>query len=159
MLVYMFWPSSDVIPYVYYSSSWFYYVFFLMIRRPPRSTRTDTLFPYTTLFRSPARRAFDSPGARDLRDRLGRDVDREDVGIVGEVDIGLVVRNEQQLAAVGRPIDRMLVISAVGKLRHRTARDIGAEPMERLVVVAPNGNTPRGTIPVTRNHERISSHP
>src|SRR3546814_7094456 len=32
--------------------------FFLMIRRPPRSTRTDTLFPYTTLFRS----------ARDLGD-------------------------------------------------------------------------------------------
>src|SRR3546814_3310973 len=30
---------------------WFF-VFFLMIRRPPRSTRTDTLFPYTTLFRS-----------------------------------------------------------------------------------------------------------
>src|SRR3546814_14741031 len=31
--------------------SWF---FFLMIRRPPRSTRTDTLFPDTTLFRSEA---------------------------------------------------------------------------------------------------------
>src|SRR3546814_18693218 len=29
---------------------------FLMIRRPPRSTRTDTLFPYTTLFRSVDRR-------------------------------------------------------------------------------------------------------
>src|SRR3546814_12834287 len=28
-----------------------------MIRRPPRSTRTDTLFPYTTLFRSKQRRA------------------------------------------------------------------------------------------------------
>src|SRR3546814_1814701 len=28
-------------------------LFLLMIRRPPRSTRTDTLFPYTTLFRSP----------------------------------------------------------------------------------------------------------
>src|SRR3546814_13476449 len=27
-------------------------IFFVMIRRPPRSTRTDTLFPYTTLFRS-----------------------------------------------------------------------------------------------------------
>src|SRR3546814_15470177 len=27
-------------------------IFFLMIRRPPRSTRTDTRFPYTTLFRS-----------------------------------------------------------------------------------------------------------
>src|SRR3546814_10470304 len=38
-----------------------YCLFFLMIRRPPRSTRTDTLFPYTTLFRSarscPARAA------------------------------------------------------------------------------------------------------
>src|SRR3546814_15980183 len=29
------------------------FIVFLMIRRPPRSTRTDTLFPYTTLFRSP----------------------------------------------------------------------------------------------------------
>src|SRR3546814_6501671 len=35
--------------------------FFLMIRRPPRSTRTDTLFPYTTLFRS--------------EEEAGRDVD------------------------------------------------------------------------------------
>src|SRR3546814_4380128 len=29
-----------------------HFFFFVMIRRPPRSTRTDTLFPYTTLFRS-----------------------------------------------------------------------------------------------------------
>src|SRR3546814_16804349 len=36
------------------------YFFFLMIRRPPRSTRTDTLFPYTTLFRS-ARRVIRIP--------------------------------------------------------------------------------------------------
>src|SRR3546814_13912974 len=35
-----------------------------MIRRPPRSTRTDTLFPYTTLFRSP------HAGVVDLADRL-----------------------------------------------------------------------------------------
>src|SRR3546814_15362154 len=35
-----------------FDAPWF---FFLMIRRPPRSTRTDTLFPYTTLFRSPKR--------------------------------------------------------------------------------------------------------
>src|SRR3546814_15662805 len=28
------------------------FIFFLLIRRPPRSTRTDTLLPYTTLFRS-----------------------------------------------------------------------------------------------------------
>src|SRR3546814_1427190 len=30
----------------------YFFIVFLMIRRPPRSTRTDTLFPYTTLFRS-----------------------------------------------------------------------------------------------------------
>src|SRR3546814_7972969 len=36
-------------------------VFFLVIRRPPRTTRTDTLFPYTTLFRS--RRADDVDAA------------------------------------------------------------------------------------------------
>src|SRR3546814_17505291 len=40
------------------------FFFFLMIRRPPRSTRTDTLFPYTTLFRSNRR-----PGRRV---RLGK---------------------------------------------------------------------------------------
>src|SRR3546814_12786626 len=38
--------------YMLYVNSVFF--FFLMIRRPPRSTRTDTLFPYTTLFRSQA---------------------------------------------------------------------------------------------------------
>src|SRR3546814_15394536 len=45
----------------------YYFIFFLMIRRPPRSTRTDTLFPYTTLFRSPG---VDHRGAgRRRRDR------------------------------------------------------------------------------------------
>src|SRR3546814_6886439 len=38
-----------------------------MIRRPPRSTRTDTLFPYTTLFRSPAGPASISKDARENR--------------------------------------------------------------------------------------------
>src|SRR3546814_20149829 len=37
-------------------------IFFLMIRRPPRSTRTDTLFPYTTLFRSLRGPPFRAPG-------------------------------------------------------------------------------------------------
>src|SRR3546814_15386104 len=35
-----------------YEVMYMVFVFFLTIRRPPRSTRTDTLFPYTTLFRS-----------------------------------------------------------------------------------------------------------
>src|SRR3546814_18478516 len=36
-----------------FAMSYYFCCFFLMIRRPPRSTRTDTLFPYTTRFRSP----------------------------------------------------------------------------------------------------------
>src|SRR3546814_17474784 len=37
---------------VFILSPCLFFFFFLMIRRPPRSTRTDTLFPYTTLLRS-----------------------------------------------------------------------------------------------------------
>src|SRR3546814_20727212 len=48
------------------------FIFFLMIRRPPRSTRTDTLFPYTTLFRS-----VDRCHGRDLH------VDHAGLGAVG----------------------------------------------------------------------------
>src|SRR3546814_6076383 len=36
-----------------------------MIRRPPRSTRTDTLFPYTTLFRSRAGNIYTGPSTED----------------------------------------------------------------------------------------------
>src|SRR3546814_21027943 len=43
--------------------------FFLMIRRPPRSTRTDTLFPYTTLFRSFLRAGFGGEAEVDRRRR------------------------------------------------------------------------------------------
>src|SRR3546814_10955569 len=49
-----------------------------MIRRPPRSTRTDTLFPYTTLFRSPPDR-----GIAALRLAVGIEsieIERDDVG-------------------------------------------------------------------------------
>src|SRR3546814_1332294 len=42
-----------------------------MIRRPPRSTRTDTLFPYTTLFRSPRRSASSRPHPRAVPVKTG----------------------------------------------------------------------------------------
>src|SRR3546814_17281112 len=41
-------------------------ILFLMIRRPPRSTRTDTLFPYTTLFRSQAVRLKEAGTASEV---------------------------------------------------------------------------------------------
>src|SRR3546814_3986365 len=43
-----------------------------MIRRPPRSTRTDTLFPYTTLFRSPLASALRQPHLGRCREGGGR---------------------------------------------------------------------------------------
>src|SRR3546814_10164945 len=42
-----------------------------MIRRPPRSTRTDTLFPYTTLFRS---LCVDDPVVREIIPQVGRPI-------------------------------------------------------------------------------------
>src|SRR3546814_15720706 len=52
-------------------------IFFLMIRRPPRSTRTDTLFPYTTLFRSHHYYAaqIDGNGEYRITGKKGRTVD------------------------------------------------------------------------------------
>src|SRR3546814_7626831 len=54
-----------------------------MIRRPPRSTRTDTLFPYTTLFRSYFERSeFRRNAQRERRAHLVA-VDFDPVGVVG----------------------------------------------------------------------------
>src|SRR3546814_4619272 len=64
-------------------------VFSLMIRRPPRSTRTDTLFPYTTLFRSAdlLQRALVLRGAFQHADQpLVQDVEAGDHGCPGARD-------------------------------------------------------------------------
>src|SRR3546814_18699701 len=63
----------------------FLMLFFVMIRRPPRSTRTDTLFPYTTLFRSvfdpnvrygePRKRSWNDEEEIDPLDLFGLDDD------------------------------------------------------------------------------------
>src|SRR3546814_16831598 len=65
-----------------------FYFFFLMIRRPPRSTRTDTLFPYTTLFRSRSRdHRYRAPVPRTGRPgKLGRDLS-DDRGKVPEAQL------------------------------------------------------------------------
>src|SRR3546814_5812850 len=62
-----------------------FFFFCLMLRRPPRSTRTDTLFPYTTLFRSLCR------GARTTAATLGRFLLRHVIDAVTEV-VDIVVQ-------------------------------------------------------------------
>src|SRR3546814_11400684 len=60
------------------------FIFFLMIRRPPRSTRTDTLFPYTTLFRSTGQDALHrSQYVRTRPARFGRGPDMAEAGTAG----------------------------------------------------------------------------
>src|SRR3546814_2854668 len=66
-------------------------VFFLMIRRPPRSTRTDTLFPYTTLFRSAE--------AHLAQQVIAQRVDPEALGEVHRID-DIAQRFRHFLAAV-----------------------------------------------------------
>src|SRR3546814_4389828 len=62
------------------------FFFFLMIRRPPRSTRTDTLFPYTTLFRS----------LRAPRARAVPATDHRPAGAAGENQCALPRRSAQE---------------------------------------------------------------
>src|SRR3546814_12813608 len=85
-----------------------------MIRRPPRSTRTDTLFPYTTLFRSQPGRNFGAAGvglaavgehvevARIAQPgTLDRVVGRADTGEPARPDL-IADRNEDRGVASGR---------------------------------------------------------
>src|SRR3546814_13807272 len=67
-----------------------------MIRRPPRSTRTDTLFPYTTLFRSQDARLADAPPA-DARGPAGRSTDAAP-DFRGASEPGVNGRDDGQLA-------------------------------------------------------------
>src|SRR3546814_16415208 len=75
--------------------------FFLMIRRPPRSTRTDTLFPYTTLFRSGVT-VFHAGTARDADGRLTATGGR----VLDVTALGATVAEAQRKAyAAVAPID------------------------------------------------------
>src|SRR3546814_4828733 len=89
--------------------------FFLMIRRPPRSTRTDTLFPYTTLFRS-----FDEAGPVHIvgvgRRRLDDGVEEGEEGWNPAV-----LRHDRRITlrqAHRHLLDRLLLQPGVGGVDH-----------------------------------------
>src|SRR3546814_956775 len=83
-----------------------------MIRRPPRSTRTDTLFPYTTLFRSPSADlnskdirtvlTFDRLWA-DRRDRVAVEIETLIVAGCAGRDAAALEHHIEELAAIGVP--------------------------------------------------------
>src|SRR3546814_16689913 len=80
------------------------FFFFLMIRRPPRSTRTDTPFPYTTLFRSPIQGGMVHPYLRRRNGEEGVDYpapapppDRHELRRVLEKTLGVPLFQEQAM--------------------------------------------------------------
>src|SRR3546814_1599300 len=121
-----------------------------MIRRPPRSTRTDTLFPYTTLFRSLfvddlAARGVDEIGgglhrrdARRVHHLVGlagvRTVDRHDVADPHQrIDAGMIVRAQFLLDGGGQTLAVVIVDrQAKGPRapRHRQADPTHADDAE-----------------------------
>src|SRR3546814_14869290 len=72
------------------------YFVFLMLRRPPRSTRTDTLFPYTTLFRSP-------PLRKHRRNGMAA---AETLAEAGVAEAGVVVERLRPASPRGRALRR-----------------------------------------------------
>src|SRR3546814_11888631 len=130
-----------------------------MVRRPPRSTRTDTLFPYTTLFRSLTRQAVQTHAAarlhreiepfavgRPLRAALtavddqtdfaggaARDVERPDVRLLhiafGRGEFALEPRIGDR-PAIGRPARRAFDSQGARGLRARLGRDVDPSAVE-----------------------------
>src|SRR3546814_14856765 len=98
------------------------FFFFLMIRRPPRSTRTDTLFPYTTLFRSRRRRG----------PRRARGVEIADIGIDRRADIGGAAAFLFARCIIGDQADRQ----RVGRFEQQlAAKEIAVAVVDVAVVV------------------------
>src|SRR3546814_1069852 len=91
-----------------------YFFFFLMIRRPPRSTRTDTLFPYTTLFRSlvgelvGGKLTYYSTTTREVFPNRGRITDLIENGRMF-ADLGIAPMNPAE--------DRVMICGSVAMLR------------------------------------------
>src|SRR3546814_10734608 len=103
-----------------------------MIRRPPRSTRTDTLFPYTTLFRSQVGIQFAAvngqqaiPGELDADSPQGRQIARIHTHHLGQVVAEIAPQRAQQIVAEEAGGGIYLAV-----LRHRLLRQ-----QERLHVV------------------------
>src|SRR3546814_16951731 len=90
-----------------------------MIRRPPRSTRTDTLFPYTTLFRSQAPEAVYPAATEDalaVYKELLKTYRPQDIGVYGTSAGGMLTA--QLIARLGKegvPTTAVIAIMASGE--------------------------------------------
>src|SRR3546814_12561480 len=121
-----------------------------MIRRPPRSTRTDTLFPYTTLFRSlvgDRRRALDRAVERDLRHAGEADAFQRGGGALKDryafVDFDA---HADELRVVAPQLDPApLADRDAGKLHLRSLAETVDRLFEEIVIIALRGAAGVGT--------------
>src|SRR3546814_8648875 len=122
-----------------------------MIRRPPRSTRTDTLFPYTTLFRSASVVAVHGDRA-DRRIELA-EIDRVGGGgAVGDVDDPALARRGADRDGVRLIGDRAL------PQRHRARRGGGGALAERgAEITRSGGGGPAGAGALALRKDRKST--
>src|SRR3546814_8020528 len=125
-----------------------------MIRRPPRSTRTDTLFPYTTLFRSPGvesalatreqvverregnRHLFAERLERAIRHRLQPRIGQDIEGETGEAIRRMVIKEaggDQLAIGVGDRIEVEPLNDRIDALQHAFVRaaEIGEQVQEQ----------------------------
>src|SRR3546814_4981028 len=117
-----------------------------MIRRPPRSTRTDTLFPYTTLFRS-----LDQADALQLENRLAHDM-------ALHLEAGGQVLLDQAFARL-QPAQHDLFLDQVGQPARPVDRARGVPgrlPRSILILTLP-GMLPRHVLQADRKSTRLNS--
>src|SRR3546814_14192481 len=108
-----------------------------MIRRPPRSTRTDTLFPYTTLFRSKYRNC-EADSRRETRERLKPQAQRIKYQFI-RVDIA--VSRRLSLNAHYNDIDLgVVIVKSLASCPDRLPREIIRDHV-RHPITKPRGNT------------------
>src|SRR3546814_7772344 len=101
-----------------------------MIRRPPRSTRTDTLFPYTTLFRSPLQNFFLDRYAQAYRAEIAHFaeiVEGHTVPLAGYDD---GVRSEEHTSELQ---SLMRISYAVFCLKKKKSRTISRRPQHYII--------------------------
>src|SRR3546814_18145388 len=118
------------------------FFFFLMIRRPPRSTRTDTLFPYTTLLRSDRSAQMLDHGERDER------LEHRDFDLLPQA--GALAGEKRRHDRIGAGQPRNLVgddRAQIGRLAPGAPGMKTDKPRRRLDDVVLGGKVPMGTRP------------
>src|SRR3546814_15396587 len=111
-----------------------------MIRRPPRSTRTDTLFPYTTLFRSISRSASVAESGQEYVDRGGDKCGPFDCGWRSaqsqqHLEVEIAADHSDEMVAGRLCVARADLAARLGRSKHlrkrrarETRADIGEAP-------------------------------